>query len=110
MSKRMSKFGNVPQRVDGHFFHSKKEARRYTELKALEQAGVISELELQPQYSIDINGVHVCKVIPDFRYYDEERGSEVVEDVKSMGTRTRLFLIKKRLLKAVLDVEVEEVM
>ena len=106
----MSKFFNIPQYVDNHFFHSKKEARRYTELKALEQAGVISGLELQPKYRIDIDGVHICKVIPDFKYWDLERDQEVVEDVKSMGTTTRLFILKKRLMKAVLGIEVEVVM
>lgn len=106
----MTKYGNIPQRVDGIFFQSKKEARHYKVLKAMQQAGIISDLEMQPVYRIEIDGRLICKVIPDFRYYDHERNCEVVEDVKSRATRTQLYLLKKKLLKAVLDVEVEEIL
>lgn len=106
----MSKFGNIPQRVDGIFFHSKKEARHYKVLKAMQQAGIISDLETQPHFRIEIDGVHICKVIPDFKYYDHERNQVVVEDVKSMGTVTQIFKLKKRLMKAVLGIDVEVVM
>lgn len=103
----MSKFGNIPQRVDGIFFHSKKEARRYRELKAIQQAGVISDLETQPKFRLDINGKHICNYFADFRYYDHERNMEVVEDVK--GVRTQVYKLKKRLMLAIHDIEVEEI-
>jgi len=106
----LSKFGNIPTRVEGRFFHSKKEARRFQELRLLEQAGVISDLETQPHFRIEIDGVLICKVIPDFKYYDHERNQEVVEDIKSAGTVTQIFKLKKRLMKAVLGIEVEVVM
>lgn len=103
----MSKYGNIPQRVDGVFFHSKREARRYKELKALSQVGVISELETQPKFKLDINGTHICNYFADFKYFDNERNQEVVEDVK--GVRTQVYKLKKRMMKAIHDIEVEEI-
>ena len=35
-----AKFGNIPTRIDGHLFHSKKEAHRYLELKAMQGGGL----------------------------------------------------------------------
>lgn len=102
----VSKYKNIPQRVDGHFFHSKKEARRYTELKLMQEAGVISNLELQPKFRIEINGILICNYFADFRYYDNERNAEIVEDVK--GIRTAIYRLKKRLMKAVHDIQIEE--
>mgnify|MGYP001576445665 CR=1 FL=1 len=102
----MSKFHNVPRRVDGILFHSGKEARRYQELKLLEQGGVISGLELQKRFRLDVNGVHVCDYICDFSFHDNERRLDVVEDVK--GWRTEIYKFKKRLMLACLGIEVEE--
>ena len=100
------KYHNVPRRVDGILFHSGKEARRYQELKALEKAGVIVALELQPRFKLDVNGVHVCDYIADFSYHDEERRVDVVEDVK--GWRTEVYKLKARLMLAIHGIEVEE--
>ena len=80
----MSKFGNVPQRVDGIFFHSKKEARHYKVLKAMQQAGIIRDLETQPKFKLDINGVHICNYFSDFKYFDNDRNQELIKDVKGM--------------------------
>jgi len=101
-----SKFHNTPKRVDGVLFHSGKEARRYVELRGMEKAGVIRDLELQPRFGLDVNGVHVCDYLADFKYWDNERRQEVVEDVK--GMRTQIYILKARLLKAVTGIEVEE--
>ncbi|MDD3747626.1 MAG: DUF1064 domain-containing protein, partial [Anaerostipes sp.] len=45
---RYSKYGARKTVIDGITFDSKREAKRYQELKLLEQAGEISYLELQP--------------------------------------------------------------
>ncbi len=44
----MTKYRAQPTIVDGIRFHSKGEARRYQELRLLERAGEITNLELQP--------------------------------------------------------------
>ena len=102
----MNKYRNIPKRVDGILFQSTKESRRYSELKALQQAGVIRDLETQPKFKLEVNGVHITTYYADFRYHDNERRAEVVEDVK--GMRTQLYILKKRLMKALLAIEVEE--
>jgi hypothetical protein len=104
---RYSKFGNVPTVVDGHTFHSKKEARRYMDLLALQAAGLIRDLETQPRFRLEVGGVHICDYFADFAYYDEPRGERVVEDVK--GIRTEVFKLKKKLMRAALGIEVEEI-
>src|SRR3970040_2374191 len=99
----MNKYRNIPKRVDGILFQSTKEARRYSELKALQQAGVIRDLEMQPKFKLEINGVHITTYYADFRYHDNERRAEIVEDVK--GMRTALYIIKRRLMKAIYEIE-----
>src|SRR3954466_12209619 len=51
--KRRSKYGAIRTEVDGIVFDSKREAARYQELKALERAGEISGLCLQPSYCLE---------------------------------------------------------
>jgi hypothetical protein len=105
--KRPSKFGSVRTTVDGIAFHSKKEADRYSELKLLERAGAISDLALQPEFPIIINGKKVAKWIGDFRY--SSYGSVVVEDVKSSFTRRDpVYRLKKKLVEAQYGIQVTE--
>ncbi|MCJ7830938.1 MAG: DUF1064 domain-containing protein [Dehalococcoidia bacterium] len=101
-----SKFGNVPTNVNGHTFHSKKEARRYMDLLALQMAGLIRDLETQPRFRLEVGGVHVCDYIADFRFFDIPRGEVVVEDTK--GWRTDVYRLKKRLMLGVHGIEVED--
>ena len=46
----MLKYRNIKTEIDGIKFDSKKEAKRYSELKMLESASAINQLELQPQF------------------------------------------------------------
>lgn len=84
--------------VDGITFASKKEAGRIGELKLLERAGHIRNLELQPKFPLVVNGVKVCTYIADAAYF--EKNARVVEDVKSGPTKTPAYRIKRKLLLA----------
>ena len=64
-----NKYKAVKTVIDGITFDSKREAKRYTELKLLEKTGMITHLELQPEYQITINGAKICKYRADFRYF-----------------------------------------
>lgn len=106
----MNKYRNKKVEVDGIKFDSKKEARRYSDLLLLQRAGEISELVLQPRFSIWVGGVHVCDYIADFTY---KRGEDVlnnfvVEDVKGQknGGAWRVFRLKQKLMKAVHGIDV----
>ena len=104
----VSKYGNKPRRCPaGHFHQSGLEAGRCAELQALQNAGLIRDLEQQPRFRLDVNEVHVCDYIADFRYHDVQEGAVVVEDAK--GVATDVYKIKKRLVLALHGVEVVEV-
>lgn len=112
-----SKYGNKKTVVDNITFDSMKEAGRYGQLKLLVKAGKITDLELQPKYAITVNGQKICTYVGDFRYVDVE-GSDlfdaargifkwVIEDVK--GMKTPVYNLKKKLMKAVHGIEIQEV-
>ena len=105
MPKAVSKYRAVPTIVDNVRFASKKEARRYSDLKLLIHAKAIKDLVLQPKFVIDVDGVHVCTYIGDFQYTE---GNEViVEDCK--GFKTDVYKLKKKLMKAIFGIDVKEV-
>ena len=99
----MSKYGNKSVLYDGHFFDSKKEAKRYTQLKLLERAGKIEHLALQPEFELipafEKNGRKYRRRIykADFSYFDVEQGKNVIEDVK--GFKTDFYRLKKTLFE-----------
>lgn len=103
---RRRKYNNVPTVVDGYRLDSKAEAKRYSELVILQKAKEIYDLQVHPKYQIEVNGQRICLYEADFSYKDK-RGEFHIEDVK--GCRTALFILKKKLLKAVKGYEVEEV-
>lgn len=92
-----SKHRNIPCSYDGRRFASQGEGGRYLLLKSLETLGDIKDLRCQVTYSLDVNGVHICKYRADFVYIDH-RGLEVVEDFK--GQRLAEYRIKARLMLA----------
>ena len=93
---RRSKYGNQKTELDGHKFASKKEARRYAQLRLLQTGKVIYGLACQPVWPLVVNGVRVGKYIGDFAYIEKNR--PVVEDAK--GMRTPVFNLKWRMVKA----------
>lgn len=70
--------------LGGIVFASKKEMKRYAELRLLERAGEVQDLELQPEFRVSINGEHFCTYTADFSYI--EKGQRVIEELKSTGT------------------------
>ena len=100
----MSKYGAIKTVVDGHIFDSKAEARRYQELRLMASAGEISDIELQPKYPLIVNGKNCGFYKADFRY--KIAGVLVVEDVK--GVKTPVYQLKKKLVKALYDIDIVE--
>jgi hypothetical protein len=106
---RVNKYRNVITQVDEYIFDSKREANRYSELKLLLRANMIRDLELQPTYELLVNGKKIGKYIADFRYVETKTGNVVVEDVKSVATKTPVYQLKKKLIKALYDIDIVEV-
>ncbi len=94
---RRNKYGNQRAIVDGITFASKAEARRYGELKLLERAGEIQNLELQPKFAlVGIGATKICQYRADFAY-QQINGPLVVEDVK--GMKTPVYRLKAKLFR-----------
>ena len=83
------------------------EAERYAELKLMEKAGEIRNLEVHSRYPMFIGGQHICVYEADFSYRKKFSHSIHVEDVK--GVRTALFILKKKLMLAIYGITVEEI-
>ena len=106
-----SKYKNRKVTTDNIQFDSIKEADRYIELKILQRAGKISNLELQPKfelipkYTIGGRSIRKMEYVADFKYI--ENGKVVIEDVK--GMKTEVYKIKKKLFEFIFNIEITEV-
>lgn len=96
-----AKYGNRKTKVLGVTLDSRREAARYLQLKALEQRGLISNLELQKRFELvpsqkrsDGKAERPVHYVADFVYRAE--GRTVVEDSK--GMKTKDYVIKRKLM------------
>lgn len=111
------KYHNTKVIYDGIKFDSKKERDRYIQLKQLHSLGQIESLELQPKFllldTIHYKGKTYSKTYykADFKYFDNEKGKYIIEDVKSPITaRDKVYRLKiKMLLTKYPDIEFVEV-
>lgn len=100
VAEKPSKYSNKKCEVDGIKFDSRAEARRWTQLVVMQEAGEISALERQVVYvlapGVAINGRKAppLRYIADFVY--ECGDNTVIEDVK--GVITAEYRIKRHLM------------
>lgn len=113
----MTKYRAKKTTVDGITFDSKKEAARYGELKLLEKAGKIRNLELQKRFELiptqkaaGERTERAVYYIADFCYDEFNSGLNawlpITEDCK--GVRTREYILKRKLARWVLGISVRE--
>ena len=103
---RETKYRSRKITVDGITFDSVKEANRWQELRMLERAGEIRDLQRQVPFVVipaqrDENGKLIEKevrYVADFTYIEKGKLTRTVEDVKSEATRTREYIIKRKLM------------
>ena len=100
------KYHNTKTVADGIKFDSKLEAERYAQLKILERAVVIRDLELQPSFellpSFRKNGKTWRKTVykADFRYILSDGDRIIIEDVKgSTEVITDVFRLKQKMFE-----------
>lgn len=102
--RKRSKYGNHRVVLNGHTFDSQAEAERYGKLKLFEAGGEIRDLEVHPSFVLQAAFRHAGKTEraityqADFAYTETESGRRVIEDIK--GTRTQVYLIKRKLFLA----------
>lgn len=102
--KKPSKYHSRKVTVDGITFDSAKEARRYGELKLMEKAGEIYDLQRQVPFVVipeqrDENGKLLERkvmYIADFTYKEKGSLRRTVEDTK--GLKTKEYIIKRKLM------------
>lgn len=128
-----SKYGSHKVKSKGFVFDSRKEARRYNELLLLERAGAIQDLQRQVPFELipaqyeeiptgefykrgELKGQPKMKRVcieksvvynADFVYY--ERCKKVVEDTKSETTKTKDYIIKRKLMLYLYGIKIREV-
>ena len=123
-----NKYHNQKITIDGVTFDSKKEARRFQELKILEKAGQISKLERQVKFTLipaqrepDTIGARggrkpgklierECAYFADFAYIEKQENGEkvvVVEDTK--GMKTPEYIIKRKLMLYRFGIRIREI-
>lgn len=103
---RASKYRNVPMEIDGIRFASKREAAFYSALKLREKAGEVYEIQLQRRYVLTApNGMLMATYVADFVFYDDLRKCTRVVDIK--GFETDVFKLKRKMMRALLGIEVE---
>lgn len=91
---------------DGQVFDSRREYRRYCELKLLERAGKISALCRQVKYVLipKQEGERACTYVADFVYLQD--GEQIVEDCK--GYQTEAYKIKRKLMLFQYGIRIKE--
>lgn len=130
VERDMNKYGNKKVIIDGLVFDSKREAKRYQELKLLEKCGAIRDLQRQVKYELiptqkekstkvytkgrkkgqPIEGKTIERpvyYVADFVYIDCATGKTVVEDTK--GVRTKDYVMKRKLMLYFHKIKIQEV-
>jgi hypothetical protein len=109
-----NKYKNKKVETNGIIFASVKEYKRYKELKLLEKAGEITNLELQKKYELQpkyVNNdgkiIRAIHYIADFVYYDKKKNKYIIEDTK--GYRTEVYKLKKKMFEYKYDLVIKEI-
>ena len=111
----MNKYGAKKTDFHGKEFDSKKEAKRFAELRYMQMGKLISGLECQVKFELipnqkDENGnviERAVSYIADFVYTDLKTGEQIVEDTK--GHKTKDYIIKRKLMLYVHGIRIREV-
>lgn len=95
-----NKYNAKGQEYNGHWYHSKKEARYAEELDWLVKGKKIRSWERQVKVELKVNGKLICNYYCDFKVIDNEGGVQFHE-VKGLSTDT--FILKWKLFQALID-------
>lgn len=125
---RKSKYGSRKVTVNGETFDSVKEYHRYFELLILQKAGKISNLERQKPFELipaqyetfarygkkgqrlkDGKRCIEKSVVYNADFYYIENGKEVVEDTKSEATKTKDYILKRKMMLYFHKIRIKEV-
>jgi len=100
--KLKHKFHAIRSESDGFKFASKKEQKRYLELKMLRQAGEVLFFQMQAPFHLTGGVKYVC----DFQVY-WKNGDITFEDVK--GMKTAMYILKKKQVEHAYPITITEI-
>lgn len=103
---KQNKYGAVKCVYKGVEYASKVEKRFAEHLDLLKLAGMVIEWEPHVTFELWVNEVFICIYICDFKVTDREYRTKIY-DTKG-GKATPGFKLKKKLMKAVLGIDVIE--
>lgn len=122
-----NKYRNNKITIEGQVYDSQKEYLRYLDLLAMEKAGEIRDIRRQVEYKLlpaqrepdtvgPRGGIKKGKVIEqkvsyfaDFVYTDVKTGETVVEDTKSEFTKTKDYILKRKMMLFFHGIRIKEV-
>lgn len=112
--RKRHKYGARKTTVDGITFDSQAEANYYCQLKLLQRAGEINDIELQPKFELipgykhpaTGNKIRATYYIADFKVTYADGRTEII-DVK--GLRTEVYKLKKRMFEYKYGIPIKEV-
>lgn len=96
------KFRAIATELDGIKFASKKEAKRYMELKLLQQSGALLFFLRQVPFHLPANVKYVCDFLCFWKH-----GTVTIEDVK--GIKTPMYILKKKQVEALYPIKITEI-
>lgn len=113
-AKAEPKYHNIPTEVKNIKFQSKHEGERFGELMLEFMAGTITDLRLQVNFTLlegytTLENVRIRPIVykADFTHY--RGGKYVVEDAKSRPTKTKVYMMKKKMLRDKYGIDIVEV-
>ena len=113
-SQGKTKYHNERAERNGVKFDSRKQARRYDELMVMLRAGIISDLRLEPQFTLQESyitetgeRIRAVRYTADFSY---KFGNKfVVEGIKSAATRTKDYLRNRKFMRSKFGIDIQEI-
>jgi len=107
----MNKYNARKTEYLGKMFDSKREAEYCKQLEMMKKAtgnDKVISYETQVTYQITINKQKICRYIADFVVKYKNR-TEVIDVKSTFTSKLPVFRLKKKLMKAVLGIEIIEV-
>jgi hypothetical protein len=96
------KFRAKPCEADGIKFASKKEHKRYQQLKILQNSGEILFFLRQVPFHLQAGVKYVCDFVVFWT-----NGEITIEDVK--GVKTDMYIVKKKMVEATYPITITEI-
>lgn len=105
----MNKYNNKITYIGGIKFDSRREAMHYVYLRDLLQKGTIKNLQLQTKMPFKIDNKTIFNYLADFTYEDVF-GMHYIDVKSSITAKNPVFRLKKKLIEAQYNIEIEVVL